>query len=71
MWTVGVSLTGNLTGLSESEITNLPGDELREVRNIAEAKLLQAGAHLVIDGVWDLLKAIDEINIALQNGGRP
>jgi phosphonoacetaldehyde hydrolase len=71
MWTVGVSLTGNLAGLSESEITNLPGDELREVRNIAEAKLLQAGAHLVIDGVWDLLKAIDEINIALQNGGRP
>lgn len=61
MWTVGLSLTGNLVGLNEAEIEALSFDERNEVRKRAEAQLYQAGAHYVIDGIWDLPVALDKI----------
>ena len=61
MPTVGLSLTGNLVGLSEAEIEGLSTEKLDEIRKGAEAKLYNAGAHIVIDGIWDLPKALEKI----------
>ena len=61
MWTVGLSLTGNLGGLNEAEIEALSSEERNEVRKRAESQLYQAGAHAVIDGIWDLPVALDKI----------
>ncbi|HNS20917.1 MAG TPA: phosphonoacetaldehyde hydrolase [Sedimentisphaerales bacterium] len=54
VWTVGVTRTGNLVGLTEAELSALPPAE-RE-RRIAEAsrQLLAAGAHHVVDSFADL-----------------
>jgi len=65
MWTVGLSLTGNLVGMSEAEIELLPMEKKEEQRKSAEKQLYQAGAHLVIDGIWDLPAALDKIQSRL------
>ncbi len=61
MWTVGISLTGNLVGLNAAEVEALPLERQNEMRKTAEQQLYQAGAHYVIDGIWDLPAALDEI----------
>lgn len=71
MWTVGLSLTGNITGLSEGEINSLDKDKRQELRRAAESQLFQAGAHYVIDGIWDLPKVLDGINTSLAHGVYP
>jgi phosphonoacetaldehyde hydrolase len=71
MWTVGISLTGNLSGRSEVEVDALPIDERKEICRIAEMKLLQTGAHRVIEGIWELPGVLDEINAAISLGARP
>ncbi len=68
MWTVGISLTGNLLGLTESQVNALPSEERESARKRIEAQLYQAGAHVVIDGIWDLPRAINEIEYRLTDG---
>lgn len=68
MWTVGISLTGNLLGLTESQVNALPSEERESARKRIEAQLYQAGAHVVIDGIWDLPRAINEIEYRLTEG---
>ena len=71
MWTVGLSLTGNLLGLSEAEVKALSPDEREAENQIAAARLSQAGAHYVIDGIWDLPDILDDIEFRLANGEQP
>jgi phosphonoacetaldehyde hydrolase len=71
MWTVGLSLTGNLLGLSESELEALPEAERNQARTRVEAQLYGAGAHYVVDGIWDLMDALDDIEYRLSLGERP
>jgi phosphonoacetaldehyde hydrolase len=71
MWTVGLSLTGNISGLSEGEVNSLDKDKHQELRRAAESQLFQAGAHYVIDGIWDLPKVLDGINTSLSHGVHP
>jgi phosphonoacetaldehyde hydrolase len=71
MWTVGLALTGNLVGLTEAEVAALPAEKLAEMRNRAEAQLYQAGAHYVIDGIWDLPGVLDKVQAHLAHGERP
>ena len=71
MWTVGITKTGNELGLSESEVESLPATELASRLNVASARLLQAGAHLVIPEVAQLPAVITEINERLARGERP
>ncbi len=54
VWTVGVTRTGNLVGLTEAELNALAPDE--QARRIAAAReqLLAAGAHCVVDSFADL-----------------
>jgi len=71
MWTVGLSLTGNLLGKTESEVKSMNENELDEARKRIEPQLFQAGAHYVIDGIWELPTVIKDIESRLRNGDKP
>jgi phosphonoacetaldehyde hydrolase len=68
MWTVGIAATGNEMGLSLAEWQALAPPErdarLRQIR----ARLLQTGAHFVIDSIADLMPVIDQIEASLAAG---
>jgi phosphonoacetaldehyde hydrolase len=71
VWTVAVAQTGNEVGLSEAEFSRLSLDEQESMRRKARATLAAAGAHDVIDGVWELPSIVEKINTRLQRGERP
>ena len=70
-WTVGLSLTGNLLGLNEAEVNALPAGELAEAHQRIEKQLYQAGAHFVIDGIWQLPDILSEIEYRIEQGEQP
>jgi phosphonoacetaldehyde hydrolase len=71
MWTVGLAISGNEVGLSESEWQALDANEQARLRQTVTAKFQQAGAHFVIDSIADLPPVIAQIETALRNGQRP
>ena len=71
MWAVGVSLTGNLLGLKEAEVQALSAPEKENLNRKAKSQLYQAGAHYVIDGIWDLPDILKEIESCLAKGEHP
>jgi phosphonoacetaldehyde hydrolase len=71
MWSVGLSLTGNLLGLRQEESEAMSEDERQAARERIAPLLYRAGAHFVIDGIWDLPEVLDEIELRLQHGERP
>jgi 2-aminoethylphosphonate--pyruvate transaminase/phosphonoacetaldehyde hydrolase len=70
-WAVGVSMSGNQCGLGLDEYEALPRDRAREIRRAAEASLRAAGAHFVVDGVWDCLAVLGKIEGLLRSGASP
>jgi len=70
-WTVGITKTGNLAGLAESEIDALSESKRTELLEDAESKMKQAGAHFTIEGVHELPATIAKINSLLSNGQFP
>ena len=70
-WTAGLSLTGNLLGMSEDEFNSLSDEDQLIARQNVEDQLYRAGAHFVIDGIWDLPGIIEEINDRLRAGESP
>jgi phosphonoacetaldehyde hydrolase len=70
-WTVGVAVTGNVFGLSLEDTRALPKAEFALRREAAHARLREAGAHFVIDGIADLVPVIDTIEARLARGERP
>lgn len=71
MWTVGLSQTGNLVGLSEQEVQALSPEARTTAITRAAATLRQAGAHSVVEGIWDLPAALDDIQARVVRGERP
>jgi phosphonoacetaldehyde hydrolase len=71
MWTVGLSLTGNLMGMSQDQVKALPEPERKKACERIESQLYEAGAHFVIEGIWDFPKILDEIEARLAQGERP
>lgn len=71
MWTVGLSLTGNLMGMTEQQVNALPAAEKEKACERIESQLYEAGAHFVIEGIWDLPKVLDEIDARLAQGEHP
>jgi len=71
MWTVGLTLTGNLLGMNQMEVQGLSDQQRRESAERIGKQLTQAGAHLVIEGIWDLPAALDEIQARIRHGERP
>ena len=70
-WTVGVSVTGNLFGLSLEETRALPPATFMARRDASAARLVEAGAHYVIDSVAQLLPVLSAIEGRLARGERP
>lgn len=70
-WAVGISVTGNLFGMTEAETKELDAAEFAQRRQRAADKLSAAGAHFVIDGVADLLPVLHVIEGRLARGERP
>lgn len=71
VWTIGVAKTGNMLGLDEEEVNALPAEELERQLQGAYRRMLQAGAHYVVDGVADCLNVLDEIAERLKTGEQP
>lgn len=71
MWTVGVTETGNEMGLSEAELNALAVEQREQLGRLAGQRLMQAGAHYVIEGVAQLMPVIEEIDSRLARGERP
>ena len=67
---LGVALTGNEIGLDEAGVKALPAVELSTRLERAYARLRQAGAHYVVDGIWDVPPVLGEINARLRDGER-
>lgn len=70
-WTVGVTVTGNEMGLTFEEVSGLTPQEVRARREVAAARLLQAGAHYVVNGIEEVPDIIEEIRERLDAGDRP
>jgi phosphonoacetaldehyde hydrolase len=71
MWTVGVTLSGSLCGITEEAFIAL-SDKQKEVLRAPATKVLeQAGAHFVIDTVADLMPVLQQIDAKIRNGQRP
>ena len=71
MWTVGLAKTGNEVGLNEEELESLAPEELDRRLTRARTRMAQAGAHYVVDGIWDCDPLIDDINTRLARGEKP
>jgi len=71
MWTIGLTASGNEVGLSRAEWLALSTPEQDELRGIAAARLLAAGAQYVADSAADTLPILNEIDARLARGDRP
>jgi phosphonoacetaldehyde hydrolase len=71
MWTVGVTATGNETGLSETELNSLPKHERKLAVEKAYDTLRTAGAHFLIDSVASIEPMLEQIERRLASGKRP
>ena len=70
-WAVGVSQTGNMVGLTEQEWRALPDAERAKRLQDARRKLLEAGAHYIVDTLAELDEVLDQIEVRLTAGERP
>ncbi len=71
VWSVGITRTGNMLGLSEAEDHALnPGVRLKKLSD-AEARMTDAGAHFAIDAFAECIPVIDEVEARLARGERP
>ena len=71
MWTVGVIRTGNMIGLSAGDYSALPVYEQNLRLEAAGRKLLDTGAHYVVQSAGDLEAVIDPIEQRIRSGERP
>jgi phosphonoacetaldehyde hydrolase len=60
-----------MIGLTEQQWRVLPQDEQATRLNHAHRKLLDAGAHYVIDTLADIHPILDQVDARLEAGDRP
>jgi phosphonoacetaldehyde hydrolase len=70
-WTIGLSLSGNMCGLSAEELAALDVETVEAIRAKATAEFTEAGADIVIDSLAQLPWAITQINAWLADGRLP
>ncbi len=71
MWTIGLTLSGNELGLTQADAEALSPEVRAARRDAINARMLQAGAHYVADGIYDTAAAIHDIQARLARGERP
>ncbi|MFP6666352.1 MAG: phosphonoacetaldehyde hydrolase [Pirellulales bacterium] len=65
MWTVGVTASGNLVGLTRDQVQQLDPAELARRCDRASERLFAAGAHYVIESVAELPSVLDDIEAGI------
>jgi phosphonoacetaldehyde hydrolase len=71
MWTIAVSRTGNELGLLVAELGALAEAERRARIDAAAQRLMQAGAHYVVESIADCPPLVDEIARRVARGEQP
>jgi phosphonoacetaldehyde hydrolase len=71
MWTIGLARTGNELGMSKQQVATADQDILKAKLARAYERMYRAGAHYVVDGISDVIPALDEISARLKRGERP
>ena len=71
MWTVGLSLSGNESGLTLEEFLAADEATKADARNKASVNLEKAGAHYIIDTIADLPGVVKAVQQRIANGERP
>jgi phosphonoacetaldehyde hydrolase len=71
MWNIGLALSGSSAGWTLAEFEAATPAEREATRQRVSGGFKQAGAHLVIDTVADLLPALALIEQRLAAGERP
>lgn len=70
-WCVGYSRCGNELGLTREQDLALESSERDRLLEIATRRLKEAGAHYVVEGPWDAVFVLQEIDMRLRAGERP
>lgn len=70
-WTIGITQTGNLLGLSADEIRAIATDELNTRTSEISEQFRNAGAHLVINSVEQIEQELRKIDAAMESGYCP
>ncbi len=63
VWTVGVTRTGNMLGVSEEEAEGMDAEERRRRLELAALKMKEAGAHIVCESLGDLPELLREMEL--------
>jgi phosphonoacetaldehyde hydrolase len=71
MWTIGVTKSGNEVGLSLEEVEKCDPISLRKKIENAEKKLKDAGAHYVVEGIWECIPVLEAISERIGKGDVP
>lgn len=71
IWTVGLNLSGNESGLALERFLAADAAQRDAARRGASINLAAAGAHLIIDTIAELPEALLEIEARLARGERP
>jgi phosphonoacetaldehyde hydrolase len=71
VWTVGVTETGNLVGLTQGQLEALTPDERQRRAGDAERTFRDVGAHYVIPAFADLPGIVEQISEQLARGATP
>ncbi|NBC82843.1 MAG: phosphonoacetaldehyde hydrolase [Bacteroidetes bacterium] len=71
MWTIGITKSGNEVGLSEHDVQNADPTWLRERLQQSEVKMKKAGAHYVVQGIWECAEVLQEIDSQIKHGETP
>ena len=71
MWTIGVTDTSSMMGLTQDEFVSLSVQERNVRRGIVARQLQEAGAHYLAESVADCFPVVEEINGRLANGESP
>ncbi len=54
VWNAGVTVTGNMFGMSKKQIEKLPDDKIAAMHNVAAETMREAGADMVMESVAEL-----------------
>ena len=62
VWTVGVVMGSNELALTQEEVAAMPAGELDTRKAEVRRRMLEAGAHYVVDDITELPAIIETIN---------
>lgn len=71
MWTVGLATSGNEMGLTPEQLDALDPQDRDHRRERARRRMLQTGAHYVVDTIAHVPALLDRIDERLARGERP